>query len=134
MTTRLRKMLPFLGAALAVSFVVTAIDPGPADAAGQWRGWGDFFPKLTESDLDMVHSAAREDMTGKPVGTKNLWENPESGNSGSVQLLSVYQWEGYDCRKVLHFLQFPEAATQVWEVTLCDIDGEWKWPVPPERH
>lgn len=102
-------------------------------AEARWKDLNDYFPGLTEKDMEIAGNEARVILKGKPVGTIVSWENPESGNAGTVQLISEFKWEGHNCRKVLHKLDLAKKANQNWEVSVCNIDGEWKWPTAPKR-
>ena len=124
---------------LASAFVVVSMVFGFASAQAQRGvvGWTDILPDLSKRDIALAKEKARDEMTGKPVGTVLEWQNPQSGRSGTVRLVSNYQWKGYQCRKVVHALQMStqdrNQGQQNWEISLCQVKGEWKWPVPPKK-
>lgn len=105
-----------------------------AHAAGEPLEWWPDLPELTETDRTLAKTTGRVDMTGKPVGTVLAWQNPESGNSGTVELTEYLKWQGNDCRRLIHeFRVVGKRAERVEFVTCRMADGSWKWPVPPKR-
>lgn len=121
--TGLRSLIMVMSVILAFTTVSEA----------NWKGFDDYFPGLTDKDMEIAGNAARIDLTDKPIGTTLSWENTESGNSGTVQLINLYEWKGKPCRKLIHNLNLANKKIQGWKVGVCLIDDQWKWPEPPER-
>lgn len=115
-----------------MTVIVTPLLVALTNAQG-WQSWDGYLPRLTKSDHALIHEVARDGMIGKPVGTISSWENTETGNSGTVELLSRYQQDGNECQELRHVIYQPNEERQVWEVGVCSIDGAWKWPQPPIR-
>ena len=112
--------------ALALISIVGLI-VGTAEARQEWLG---FLPPLTKGDMELAKKAARVDMEGQPVGTSFRWENLESGNAGTVELLRRYEMNDRECRRLKHVLKIKrERDARTYEVTIClQEDGSWKWP------
>jgi surface antigen len=115
---------------VACIFAMTASAPTSAQRA---RGWSEILPTMTKEDIRLAQEATREQLTGQPIGTVKVWKNPKSGSSGTVQLVENFKWEDYPCRKVISTINPAKEAPQTWEITICDVNGEWKWPVPPKK-
>lgn len=90
-------------------------------------------PKLTSADLAMMRELVREQLTGKPNGTTLDWNNPQSGNFGSVTLLATFRSAGRDCRRVRYAVrpaassQTAASRTHTYVLTNCRLaDGSWR--------
>jgi surface antigen len=120
---------------LARALIIASIVLGvlPAEAQSVRSSWWKGLPSLTKKDIELAQTKARVELTGKPIGTVASWRNPKSGNAGTVRLVSNFEWQGNPCRKVVHSFQPVQQEKQVWEFSVCDIKGEWKWPVPPKK-
>ncbi len=95
--------------------------------------WVDVFPELTAEDIEIIKETARVEMGDKPKGTTLEWDNPKSGNSGSVTLLKRFSVEGRECRKLQHVLNIVRAESFNYKVTICrQPDDSWKWRAPPQ--
>lgn len=72
--------------------------------------------ELTKHDLAMIHGAVDGQVHGKPVGTAASWNNPSSGNYGTIKLVNRYTKNGLACERI--------------EYTLATRN----MPVPPEHY
>lgn len=113
----------------AIVLLFSAVLAEPSSARSRWYSQ---LPDLTEEDADLARNAARVQLKGAEVGTVVSWSNEKSGNSGKVKLLERYQWEGHDCQRVAHLFSIRKDRDHAYEVHGCDIDGQWKWPIPPK--
>jgi len=110
------------------AFTPLAVPPAAAQLGTNFRN----APKLTKADVAMVRKLVREELTGKPNGTTLNWNNPASGNSGSVTLLATFPSSGRDCRRVRYVVhpassQISAADTNTYVLTNCRLaDGSWK--------
>ena len=94
--------------------------------------WIDVLPELTRQDIELINNKARVEMGDKPEGTILEWDNPKSGNSGSVTLLKRFSAEGRECRALRHVFNVVRAESFRYKVTIClQPDGTWKWRAPP---
>lgn len=107
--------------------------PAAANATPCCNGWDALFPPLSESDFDKFSEAARNNLDRDSVGVLNSWENPQSGNSGTVQFILRYRSEGNECRKIWHVLMLSAEAEQVWEVNACKTHDGWQLAQPPKH-
>jgi 17 kDa outer membrane surface antigen len=124
----IRAMINSLGIGMFLSALLLW---APLDARAQY---GNFqtAPNLTGKDVKILRKLVREDFTGKPNGTMLPWSNPVSKNSGTVTLLSSFQSQGRDCRRVRYFIK-PGGAQSDWAqnatytLTSCHLpDGSWR--------
>ena len=94
--------------------------------------WGNALPELTTQDIELIKKKARVEMNGKPEGTVLEWDNPKSGNSGSVTLLKRFSAEGRECRALRHVFNVVRAEPFRYKITIClQPDDTWKWRAPP---
>jgi surface antigen len=74
-------------------------------------------------------------LNGKPVRTTLYWNNPNSGNSGSVKLLRRPVRQGQECRELEHKIVAGTRETAEhrymehrYILTICNqSDGSWKF-------
>lgn len=103
------------------------LQPSPVTAR-----WIDVLPELTTEDVEIIKHKARVEMGDKPEGTMLEWDNPKSGNTGSVTLLKRFSAEGRECRALRHVLNVVRAESFHYKLTIClQPDGTWKWHGPP---
>lgn len=94
--------------------------------------WSDVLPELTSEDVELIKQKARVEMGDKPKGTVLEWNNPKSGNSGSVTLLRRFSIDGRECRALRHVLNVELEESFDYKVTIClQPDGTWQWREPP---
>jgi hypothetical protein len=82
--------------------------------------------KFTPQDFELFWAAIDEVSASKKVGTVKTWENPATGNGGSLKLLSAFtSTDGRDCRRLRvdnHSKSLKGASTQ----SVCaHRDGTW---------
>ena len=56
--------------------------------------------QLVESDLELMVEAGERGIKSEKIGQEQRWENPESGNSGSLTLVRTFELEGFECHEV----------------------------------
>jgi len=122
----LRKMLGVLVLLFVAIAVVETAYPYGIDVYGIGTGGRG----LTKEDLEMVRQASAE-LYQNPkatVGMFNTWENPQSGNSGTVMLIKQFQAKGLECWRLRHNLMIKVGNTKRQiEVSRCKApDGTWK--------
>jgi len=113
---------------LAVFLLAAFTVAGPtADGANPFRG-SSF--QLVESDRVLLEAAAQKlyltDVV--EVGVVEKWENPETGNRGTVTLIGTHQHDGLPCRRLQHDIDLKRTRdTYRFTVDRCrTADGEWK--------
>lgn len=114
-----------LGLLLLVSMAAPAhaqINPfgtyrGPVMSAGDYKEAGQVVVKL---------------LNEKPatVGNSAAWNNPQSGNSGTFTIDSLFTKDGMPCRTVTAHVNYARASGQYprgFSLNACQLpDGQWK--------
>jgi surface antigen len=125
----MRFVMSWLLAITLLAVTSLAVPPAAAQLGTNFRN----APKLTSTDVAMIRKLVREQLTGKPNGTTLNWNNPASGNSGSVTLLAAFASSGRDCRRVRYVVhpaassQISAADTNTYVLTNCRLaNGSWK--------
>jgi surface antigen len=83
----------------------------------------------TQQDLDMIHVAVTNQVHGKPSGTTATWNNPASGNSGSIKLVKKLTRNNQQCEEVEYTVRSGGTPiyTEHYQFTSClQPDGTWK--------
>jgi len=57
----------------------------------------DVARQLTEKDIELLAEAGTRAIKSKSTGKEKHWENPKSGNSGSITIVREYQSQGFEC-------------------------------------
>ena len=57
----------------------------------------DVARQLTEKDIELIAEAGVRAIKSKSTGKERRWENPKSGNSGSITIVREYQSQGIEC-------------------------------------
>ena len=99
----------------------------PAAEAQRWR-WLDTSPvrAFTESDWEVVRSAAREALDTAEEGETVGWQNEGTGASGTITLRGESEHEGLPCREA-KFFNSADGLTGTAIHRLCKIaDGSWR--------
>jgi surface antigen len=60
----------------------------------------DVAKKLTEKDLELIATASKKAVEAKKIGRAWKWNNPESGNSGSLTIIRKYEIRSHVCVEV----------------------------------
>lgn len=84
---------------------------------------------LTEQDLNMIHAAVGQRIHGKPVGTTTTWRNPDSGNSGTIELVKDLALKNQKCEEIAYTAHStkPGYPSEHFHFTSClQPDGTWK--------
>ncbi len=104
-----------------------AFAASPAEA--QWLGphFGHNI-SLTRDDMQMMQAAVTG-IHGKPVGTAASWDNPQSGNSGAIELLKKLTRHGRPCEELRYTLRASKrsvAQEHYIFVSCLQLDNTWK--------
>ena len=65
-------------------------------------GW----PGLTADDLVRMHAAVVRLYEGKPVGSIEQWQNPDTNDAGEVGLIRTFEGHGMPCRTIEYRVNF----------------------------
>ncbi len=95
-------------------------------ALGTMGGWylgGWLGGKLDERDEQLLRDAARRALDGSGDAA---WANPDSGNSGSVQVASRYEEDGNPCA-MLHYTVDVGGSAENARQSSCRLAGSDDW-------
>ncbi len=82
---------------------------------------------LTCKDEQQVNSANQRALETQPTGTPVAWNNPDSGNSGTVTPTKTYQTqEGQYCREFQQTITVNGKSEQGYGTACRQPDGSWK--------
>ena len=86
--------------------------------------------ELSQDDIDMLQAAAEKLYIGEtaPVGKAEHWANAATGNSGTVQLIGLFDHKGLPCRRLQHDISIKNVDDPYrFIVDRCKVaDGTWK--------
>jgi hypothetical protein len=81
--------------------------------------------KFTPQDFEMFWAAVGE-LSREKAGETRSWENPATGNGGTLKLLNVFtSTDGRDCRRLRvdnHSKKLKGSSTQI---VCANPDGKW---------
>lgn len=83
--------------------------------------------RLTEQDWSLMHAAHARALDETPDGVETSWQNPDTGNSGSITPLSTQEQGGMVCRdaRIINRSQGTSSGDSTYR--FCrQADGEWK--------
>ena len=93
-----------------------------------WQGTT--LPGVSRDDTDRMHAAATRLYEGQSIGTVERWRNPDTGNSGTIELLREFETSGMPCRSMKYLIRFGEVKKNQFRhylVNWCKTSsGEWK--------
>lgn len=96
-----------------------------------FTSWNEFLPqRIEKSDFENMKEKARNELTGKPIGTELSWETGETNLKGTVKLVSVFNIKDHECRGVIHQVTFENGQVIRFDGTLCK-NSKGKWEVLP---
>lgn len=95
-------------------------------AAGAWLG-SEIGQSLTDRDRNQMQYTAQQSLETAPAGTTSSWQNPDSGNSGTVTPQDRFtNAEGQECREFQQTVT-ADGQTETGYATACkQADGSWK--------
>jgi surface antigen len=100
-----------------------------APASAQVSPFGPGAFNVPNSDVPLLRAA--EEKLYEPatkVGAVERWSNPETGDDGSVTLISTFERDGMTCRRIAHLIKvrFNKVQRQ-FVISRCKAaDGSWK--------
>jgi len=107
-----------------------AIALGAFTAEAQLNPFGQSNIIVPQSDRELMHDAARPLYTAAEpkIGATASWNDPKSGDFGTVQLTEVYDWRGMSCRKLHHIVKLKGIRDTIsLAIDRCKTEaGEWK--------
>jgi surface antigen len=120
-------MSPVLKLALALVLSL-ALQPAHAQLLGPMGTLWDTYVTLTQSDMNLIRNVVNQQIHNKRPGTSIVWKNPESGNSGTVTLVSAFARQGRRCEQIEYRMSPPQGTpSDRFVLTSCvQPDGSWK--------
>ncbi len=83
--------------------------------------------RMDAADRREAHSATQYSLDKNPSGTEAKWNNPDSGNYGSVTPLNSYQQSnGRYCREYTHQVTINGQTEQASGTVCRQLDGSWQ--------
>ena len=126
-----KAVLGSLGGATAGGVIAAVAGANPAlivasVVAGGLLG-GFIGKKLDDRDKRMATEAAHQAFEQNQTGQSSSWQNPESGNSGSVTPTRTYQIaNGQYCREYTQDIVIGGEKNQTHGTACRQTDGSWK--------
>jgi surface antigen len=83
---------------------------------------------LTDADVSMMRGAIAATLQGTDSGTYRTWQNPETGSSGKITMMSKFNTQdGRECRKLRVETHTRRGGDGASTVSMCRTgDGDWK--------
>jgi len=111
---------------LRISLISLTVFSLPAYSANWFWLSESPISRFTDSDWKMLRSTANNALDNAADGTRVVWVNSETGNSGAVTPINKVEKDGMPCRKV-KFFSSAEGLTNTSIHFLCkQKEGEWK--------
>ena len=83
--------------------------------------------KLDKRDKQMAAEAAQRAFDSNPTGQASVWNNPDSGHSGSITPTKTYQLaNGQYCRMYTQTIQIGNEPQQTYGTACRQPDGTWQ--------
>jgi surface antigen len=118
--------------ALVPALCTVLVSPIPLAQAGNYGFLADSpLGRFKAEDYDLMQSAVTEVLNSTTIGTAKSWQNPTSGNGGTITLLRTFTTaNGRDCRRVRNDTH---AKTLLGSLTMniCRT-GEGPWLLDPD--
>jgi len=85
--------------------------------------------KMTDADLELLRSSARNVLEYAADGESRRWENSQTGAKGVLTPLTTFDRDGAPCRKLEVFNEVKGVAGRSVFDFCRQADGTWKVPV-----
>lgn len=83
--------------------------------------------RMDAADRREAYRAEQYSLEKNPSGTATRWQNPDSGNYGSITPLNTYQGvNGRYCREYSHQVTINGRTEQVYGTACRQPDGSWQ--------
>ena len=102
-----------------------AVIIGSALAGGLLGGY--IGNRLDKRDKQMAAEAAQRAFDANPTGQPSVWNNPDSGHSGSITPTKTYQLaNGQYCRMYTQTINIGNEPQQTYGTACRQPDGSWQ--------
>jgi surface antigen len=81
---------------------------------------------LDERDKKMAADSAARALESSPSGQPVAWQNPDSGNSGTITPVRTYQSAGTYCREYQQTVTIGGKPEQTYGTACRQPDGSWR--------
>ena len=120
-----------LGGAAAGGLLAAALGgKGAGIAAGTILGGligGTIGDRLDAADREKAHTAAAQTLEAVPSGHSVAWQNPDSGNTGTVTPVKTYQTAtGQYCREYTQTITIGGEKHKSYGTACRESDGSWR--------
>jgi len=120
-----------LGGAAAGGLLAAALGgKGAGIAAGTILGGligGTIGDRLDAADREKAHVAAAQALEAVPSGHSVAWQNPDSGNTGTVTPVKTYQTAtGQYCREYTQTITIGGEKHKSYGTACRESDGSWR--------
>ena len=120
-----------LGGAAAGGLLAAALGgKGAGIAAGTILGGligGTIGDRLDAADREKAHTAAAQALEAVPSGHSVAWQNPDSGNTGTVTPVKTYQTAtGQYCREYTQTITIGGERHKSYGTACRESDGSWR--------
>ena len=119
------------GGATAGGLIAAAATSNPAAIAGAVILGGLFGGaignRLDQRDKELAMKQAQLSLETSKTGQGKTWQNPDSGNSGTITPTRTYQEsDGTTCREYRHDVLIGDEKEQVTGTACRQADGTWR--------
>ena len=123
----LKRALEIVAALLMAS---AAFSPSYAEISIDPFGTGSYFRGLTDEDWTLMRNASSS-LYQNPeakAGELETWENPHSGNHGTVTLVEQFEAKQMPCWRLRHSIKIKgQKDVRTYHLNHCKAaSGEWK--------
>jgi surface antigen len=85
---------------------------------------------IAGKDAEMLVDASQRlnQSDAAAVGSSDGWANPDTGNSGSVTVTSIFTWQSLPCHGMRYEIQFKgKTKKRIYNEAWCRVaSGDWK--------
>jgi surface antigen len=111
----------------------SALHTSPVQAQAAWSWMTESaISKFTSEDIGLLKNAGRDALNNQPDQSEVPWNNPDTGNSGSITVTNTRQVDDRTCRNAL-LKNNAENIKGTLRLVLCQqTDGTWIVSAPSE--
>ncbi len=113
--------------AVLAAMVWVSLDTSALSQGNPFKRMG---AELSKEDIELLKRAAAKlyEPDSVQVGTTEAWTNSDSGNSGIVTLIKIFEKQGMPCRQLQHEVRVSgKSDPSSVEFTRCKTtEGDWK--------
>lgn len=99
-----------------------------ACASGQANDEASLHSSLTDGDMDRASQALETAMESTAPGEAVTWQNPETGNSGTITPGNAFSANGQPCRDYAEVVTIDDAQDRTSSYACRNDDGVWVLP------